>query len=187
MTSLYWISCLIRFGTAVGQLLGMLANRIRFDVPWSALKPEFLELHALSSHRQSPQEELDFLGLPLTVTRIESHLSLCSACGHTQYHDHSPTISVRCDESQVLSTSSSSVDVTAEVALENHPSVFTEAVSPVNPPLSSPDNSVPVNSTVGFTPFYAPTIEVADLALALAQKAGVGSQPEDLPAHMEDC
>ncbi len=164
------------------------SNRNRFDIPWSALKPEFQEFYAPSPYRQSPivgSDDLNFLGPPLTVNRLESHLGLCSSCGHAQYHDYSPTISIRCDKSQELSSTFSSVGGAGEVDLGSHLPFLTGPLLPEDPPLGSPDSSGPVDSPAGFVSFYAPTAEAAGLASALAQRASVDSHPEGSPSHRE--
>ena len=123
---------------------------------------------------------------PLTVSRLEGLHGSCSSCRHSQYYDHSPTASIGCYEDQELSTPTSFVGDFAEVTLGGHSPDSATKLSPGNPPLGSLNNSDQGGLPVGFVPFYAPSAKVADLALALAQKAGVDTCSEDSPAHGGD-
>ncbi len=176
------------FRDRVWSVVRDVSNRNRFDVPWDALKPEYQEFY-VPSHRQVPiggSEDLGSLGPPLAVRRLENPCFICSLCEQSQRCSCNPSACIQHDGSRELSTCTSSVDDTVVVSLGDSPSVPAMTLLPHSPPVDPPGGLDSGNLPDGFVPFYDPTAEVADLALALAQKAGVDSCPKDLPVYGED-
>ncbi len=172
------------------SLIRDVSNRNRFNVPWDALKPEYQEFYVPSSYRQAPvirSEELGLLGPPLVVSRLEGLHSSCSSWDQFQCDNHSPNTSIGSHGDRELSTPTSSVAGSIEVISGDHPPDSATQLSPSNLPLGFLYNSDLGTSLVDFAPFHAPTAEVADLALDLAQKAGVDTCSKDSPTHGRDC